>query len=105
MHIATASIKEFCDKLSTYFGRAIYGHEPVRVKKYRDVGVLISEADFEEYQRLLNPRARMTRAEWESQFSAIDEVRSHIPHFPPEEVEKDVKQAVAQVRATRRHTP
>ena len=102
MSSTAVSIKQFRDNLSTYFGKAVYGHEPIVVEKYRDAGVFISKADFDDYQRLLNPRMRMTQAEWDAHFAVIDEIRAQIPQFPPEEVERDIAEAVTEVRAQRR---
>ena len=103
--IAPVPIKKFRNNLSSYFGRVVYGREAVIVKKYRDEGVLICKEDYDEYQRLLNPRRRMSQAQWDAHFVAIDQIRSEIPQFPAEAVEQDIAMALAEVRAAQPTKP
>lgn len=100
--VSPIPIKEFRDNLSTYFGKAVYGREAVVVRKYRDEGVFISREDYDEYQRLLNPRLRMTQEEWNDHFVILDKIRAQIPQFPPDEVEQDIAEALAEVRTQSR---
>jgi prevent-host-death family protein len=95
----TVSIKDFRNNLAKYFGWAVYRQEPIRVKKYNETAVLISEADYEEYEQLINPHTRLSEQEWSATVAVIDEIRSQIPQYPIEEVERDIAQALAEVRS------
>ena len=99
------SIKDFRNNLARYFTHAVYRQEPVRIKKYRDTAVLISEEDYEEYEQWLNPHTRLSENEWYAAVAAIEEIRAQIPQYPLEEVEKDIADALAEVRSNKPKNP
>lgn len=75
----------------------MYAKEQVIIKKYnRDAAILLS---LEEYERLIDPTKRLSKARWKAKFETIDRVRESMPEIDQKLIEKEVAKAVKEVRA------
>ena len=84
------SAREARTKFADLLGTVHYGGDVVIVERSgRPMAAVIP---VELYERLM--------AEREARFRVLDRIRSRAPQAPPEEVERDVADAVAAVRAT-----
>jgi prevent-host-death family protein len=81
--------REARNNFSQLLGQVHFGGQVVIVERFGRPMVAIIPAD--EYQQLI--------AEREARFQVLDEIRRHLPDLPVEEVERDVAEAVAAVRA------
>ena len=91
------SIEEFRVNLADLVGRVMYGKDRVIIKKYnRDAAVLLS---VEDYEKLLDPTKRLSGSQWNNAVQKLDSIRADIPETDPDEIQKEVNQAVQQVRA------
>lgn len=94
------SIDELRTNLSEFIGRVMYGGNRVIIKKYnRKAAILLS---VEEYEKLLDPTKRFTKEEWEKKFSNFDRIRERIPKQDQKALEKEIKEAVREVRASKK---
>lgn len=96
----TVSIDELRSNLADIVNRVTYANDKVVVKKYnRNVAILIS---VDEYEKLLDPTKRLSKAKWNESVKTLDRIRAKIPKFDPEEMEKVIDEAVKEVRAERK---
>lgn len=96
----SVSIDELRSNLADIVNRVTYANDKVIVNKYnRDVAIIIS---LDEYEKLLDPTKRLTDAQWEKSVKKLDQLRSKIPPFDPEKMEKAIDQAVQEVRAKKK---
>lgn len=87
------SAREARNKFSDLMGSVHYGGEEVIVERSgRPMAAVIP---VEMYERLV--------AERRARFQVIDRIRSRLPDFSPEEIDKDVREAIA--RARKAHAP
>lgn len=94
------SIDELRSNLADLVNRVTYAKDRVVVKKYnREAAVIIS---LDEYERLMDPTKRLSDIEWKDRVKKLDEIRSKIPKFDPEEMEEVISEAVREVRAERK---
>jgi prevent-host-death family protein len=70
-------------------GKVHYGHEAVIVE--RSGKPMVAIVPIEVYEQFV--------AEREARFEILDRIREHLPEVPVEEVEQDVSEALAAVRA------
>ncbi len=93
----TVSIEEFRVNLADLVGRVMYGKDRVIIKKYnRDAAVLLSVDD---YEKLLDPTKRLSRSQWNDAVQKLESIRANIPEADPDEIQKEINQAVLEVRA------
>ncbi len=100
LNTSTVSIDELRSNLADIMNRVTYAKDRIVVKKHnRDVALIIS---LDEYERITDPTKRLSDSEWRNSFKRLDEFRSKIPKFDPEEMEKTIDEAVKEVRAERK---
>ena len=85
----TMSAREARNNFSQLLGQVHFGDQVVIVERFGRPMVAIIPMD--DYRRLI--------AEREARFQVLDEIRRRMPDLPPEEVEQDVAEAIAAVRA------
>ncbi len=78
------------DKMSDVIGRAYYGGEITIIERAGRPMAAVIPIDL--YKRLV--------AEREARFQVLERLRARAPDVPAEEVEKDVAEAIAAVRAS-----
>ncbi len=76
-------------RFADLLGRVGYGGEVAIVE--RSGKPMVAIIPMEVYEQLI--------AEREARFQVLDRIRSRLPEFPEEEVEKDVSQAIDALRA------
>ena len=81
--------KEARDKFSDLLGSVHYGQQVVIVE--RSGRPMVAVIPVEMYERLM--------AEREARFEVLNRIRDRLPELSPEEVEQDVAEAIAAVRA------
>jgi prevent-host-death family protein len=81
--------KEARDKFSDLLGSVHYGQQVVIVE--RSGRPMVAVIPVEMYERLM--------AEREARFEVLNRIRERLPELSPEEVEQDVAEAIAAVRA------
>lgn len=90
------SIEELRVHLADLIGRVMYGNDRVIIKKYnRDAAILLS---VEDYEKLLDPTKRLTKTQWNDAVKKLESIRAAIPDADPKEIQKEVDQAVQEVR-------
>ena len=82
--------REARNNFSHIVGEVHYGGQTVIVK--RSGRPMVAIIPVQEYQQIVSER--------ESRFQVLDEIRSRMPDLSVEEVEQDVSEAIAAVRAT-----
>jgi prevent-host-death family protein len=83
------SAKDARDQFSDVLNRVYYQREPIVVERQgKPMAVVVSLADFERYQQLAKERF----------FQAVDQVQARTAGHDPEEVLRDVSEAVDDVR-------
>ena len=94
------SIDEFRTNLADLMGQVMYGKDKVVIKKYnREAAVLLS---LEEYEKLIDPSKRFTKEQWNKKFKVIDKIRERIPKHDQKLLEKEITEAVREVRAEKK---
>lgn len=97
----SVSIEEFRVNLADFVGRVMYGKDRVVIKKYnRDAAILLS---VEDYEKLLDPTKRLSKSQWDEAVQKLDGIRADIPETDPDVIEKEVNQAVQEVRAEKKN--
>ncbi len=87
--VVRVSAKEARNRFADLLGSVHYGQQVVIVE--RSGRPMVAVIPVEMYERLM--------AEREARFEVLDRVRERVPEVSPEEVEKDVAEAIAAVRA------
>ena len=85
--------REARSNFADLLGRVHYGGQTIIVE--RSGKPVIAMIAAEAYERLI--------AEREARFQVLDRIRSRLPEIPEEEVEQDVAEAIAAVRADVAH--
>lgn len=80
--------REARSNFSQLLGRVHYGNEEVIVE--RSGKPMVAVIPIQVYEQLL--------AEREARFQVLDRIRNRLPDVSPEEVERDVDEAIASVR-------
>ena len=92
----TVSLKDIRSQLSELIAKVTYGRQSVVITRFgKPVATLIN---FEDYERMINPRKRFSEKGWEKGFMLIDKVRENTKKYPQKKVEKAIDEAVAEVR-------
>lgn len=81
--------REARNNFSELLGQVHFGGQVVIVERFGRP--MVAVIPVEDYQQLI--------AEREARFQVLDEIRRRLPDLPVEEVEQDVAEAVAAVRA------
>lgn len=87
--VVRLSAKEARDRFADLLGSVHYGQQAVIVE--RSGRPMVAVIPMEMYERLV--------AEREARFEVLDRVRERLPEVPAPEVERDVAEAIAAVRA------
>jgi len=86
----------FAEMLNT----AIYGKTNVVITRFnKPKAVLI---DFAEYERLMNPRLKYTKEEWDKGFMVFDKIRANSKTLPQDEIMQTVDKIVTATRKEKR---
>lgn len=94
------SIDELRSNLADIINRVTYANDMVVVKKYNKNAAIIISLD--EYEKLMDPTKRLSESQWQENFKRLDKIRAKMPKVDPEELEKAIDAAVAEVRAEKR---
>ena len=96
------SIDEFRSNLAELIGRVMYGKDKVIIKKYkREAAILLS---LDEYEKLLDPTKRLTKFQWNKAVQRLDRIRNKIPSVDQGILEKEINQAVKEVRSEKKNS-
>jgi len=96
----TLPLKNVREQLSDLVSRVAYGDQKVVITKFgKPVAALVT---FEDYEKIINPAKRFSKAEWEKGFSFIDKARANTKNYSQEKVEQTIDQAVSKVRQSKR---
>lgn len=96
----TLPLKDVRDQLSDLVSRVAYGDQKVVITKFgKPVAALVTFAD---YEKIMNPAKRFTKEEWDKGFSLMDKARANTKKYPQKEVEQAIKNAVSEVRKSKR---
>lgn len=87
--VKTMGAREARNNFSQLLGQVHFGGQVVIVERFGRPMVAIIPLD--DYQRLI--------AERKARFQVLEEIRRRLPDLPVEEVEQDVDEAIAAVRA------
>jgi prevent-host-death family protein len=77
------------NRFADVLGSVHYGDQVIVVERFGKPMVAVIPAEM--YERLV--------AEREVRFQVLDRIRERVPDIPPEEVERDVAEAIAAIRA------
>lgn len=91
------SAQDMRNKFAEVLNTAIYGSTNVIITRFNKPQAVI--VSYKEYERLMNPRSRLTSDEWEKGFVVFDQVRAKNKGISPGRIEKGVKQAIEAVRS------
>jgi prevent-host-death family protein len=89
MMVVRMGAKEARDKFADLLGSVHYGQQVVIVE--RSGRPMVAVIPVEIYERLM--------AERDARFEVLDRVRERVPELSPDEVEQDVAEVIAAVRA------
>ena len=89
MMVVRMGAKEARDKFADLLGSVHYGQQVVIVE--RSGRPMVAVIPVEIYERLM--------AEREARFDVLDRIRERVPELSPDEVEQDVAEVIAAVRA------
>lgn len=96
----TLPLKNVREQLSDLVSRVAYGDQKVVITKFgKPVAALVT---FTDYEKIMNPAKRFTKAEWDKGFKFIDKARANAKKYPKKEVEQTINQAVSEVRQSKR---
>ena len=96
----TVSAQDARNKFSEILNTAVYGKKDIIITRFDKPQAVIM--DYESYERLMNPAKRFTKEEWGKGFKVFDEIRTRNKNKSPEEINKVVDKAVAEVRSVKR---
>lgn len=99
-NLPQVTIAELRTNLAEVVGRLMYGQDAVVItKNNKTAAVILSPA---EYERLLDPAKRLSKAEWADAFRRMERIRKKIKPIDPDVLEATVNQTVAEVRTEKR---
>ncbi len=98
----SVSVDEFRSNLAELIGKVMYGQNRVMIRKYnRKAAVLLS---VEDYEKLLDPTKRLTKSQWDEAVRKLDAIRANIPEADPKKIQKEINQAIKEVRSENKKT-
>lgn len=90
------SAKDLRNNFAEILNMVVYGNTNVVITRFsKPQAVLV---DYDEYQRLLNPKSRFSEKEWQGLFKPLDEIRRNLPKVSQKRVEKDINEAIKYAR-------
>ena len=93
------SLEDLRGNLSDVINRVSYRDDLIVIKKYnKDTAIIMSP---KEYERLLDPTKRLSGKERAGAFQKLNAIKTQMPDVEPEQIKKDVNEAIKQVRAER----
>lgn len=96
----TISAQDARNNFAEILNTAIYGKTNVVITRFnKPKAVLI---DFVEYERLMNPRLRYTKADWNEGFVTFDKVRARNQALSQAEIMKKIDATVVATRKEKR---
>lgn len=94
------SIDELRTNLAELIGKVMYAKDKVIIKKYnREAAILLS---LDEYEKLVDPTKRLTKSQWNKTVQRLDRIRDKIPSVDSKILEKEIDQAVKEVRVEKK---
>jgi len=94
------SIDELRTNLAELIGKVMYGKDRIVIKKYnRDAAILLS---LDEYEKLMDPTKRLSKSQWDKSVQKLDRIRAKIPKVDQKILEKEINQAIQEVRAEKK---
>lgn len=91
------SAQDARNKFSEILNTAVYGKTNVVITRFaKPQAVLV---DYQEYERLMNPRLRFSDKEWNKGFQVFDQIRAKASKHAPEKINKAINKAIAEVRS------
>lgn len=95
----TLPLKYVREQLSDLVSRVAYGDQKVVITKFgKPVAALVT---FEDYEKIMNPAKRFSKAEWNKGFEFIDKARMASKNVPEEETQTIIEKAIKEVRRTK----
>lgn len=89
-------LKKVREELSDLVSRVAYGQEKVVITRFgKPVAALVT---YKDYSKILDPRLRFSKDEWDKGFAMIDKIRENTKKFSSKEMEDAIKKAVKEVR-------
>lgn len=96
----SVSVDEFRSNLAEFLGRVMYGKDKIIIKKYnREAAILLS---LDEYEKIIDPTKRFSKKEWKDKFAIIDKIRERIPDIDPQVLQREIDEAIKEIRAEKR---
>lgn len=96
----TLPLKSVRDQLSDLISIVAYGGQKVVITKFgKPVAALVT---FGDYQKIMNPATRFSKADWDRGFSLMDKARANTKRYPRKVIERAIVQAVNEVRQSKR---
>lgn len=96
----TISAQDARNNFAEVLNTAVYGRTNVVITRFnKPKAVLI---DFAEYERLVNPRLRYTKDEWNEGFVVFDKIRTRNKVLSQDKIMKKIDETVAATRKERR---
>lgn len=93
------SLKDIRDQLSEYINQVAYGRSQVVVTRFgKPKAAIIS---YDDYERVMNPRARFSQKEWDEGFAVFNKIQKRVKRIDSKEIEKAVSKATSEVRKTK----
>jgi prevent-host-death family protein len=88
------------NKFSEMINTAVYGKKNVIITRFdKPQAVLL---DYQEYERLMNPKARLSQSEWQEGFAAIDTIRAKAKKVSTQQITRTVDETVLESRKEKR---
>ncbi len=86
----------FAEMLNT----AVYGRTNIVITRFNKPQAVL--LDYQEYERLINPRLRFSDEEWEKGFKVIDRIRAKTKRITSQKAESLIDKTVEEVRSIKR---
>lgn len=94
------SIDELRSNLADIVNRVTYAKDRIVVRRYnRDAAIIIS---LDEYEKLMDPTKRLSKAEWDNSVRKLGSIRNSLPSNDPELLDREIDKAVEEVRDDKR---
>lgn len=90
------TLKNARTQLSELIGKVAFGSQNVVITRFGKP--VVTMVNYEEYEKLMNPRLRFSENKWENGFKVFDQIRAKNKGRSFEEIEKGIEQAKLQVR-------
>ena len=88
------------NNFSEIMNTAVYGKKNVIITRFDKPQAVLM--DYQEYERLMNPKSKYSEVEWQKGFAAIDRIRSKNKKIPVEQIVGEVDKAVTASREEKR---